>query len=356
MLLPVLISNITKLNTTAADSSHNAMYKTPFHASDLSKSAFLVTGGAGFIGSNIVEYLVRFGAGKIRILDNLSTGFKANIEPFLSLTNVEFMQGDICNADTCNAACEGIDFISHQAALGSVPRSVANPLATHQVNVDGFLNMLIAARDAGVKRFVYASSSSVYGDSPIMPKKEAQIGNPLSPYAVSKLSDELYAGVFSLNYGMKIIGLRYFNVFGPRQNPAGAYAAAIPLFMDAMTSDKTTVIYGDGEQTRDFTFVENAVQANIRSVFAPEKSCGLVYNVATGMSVSVNDLYANLKTLLQSNLAPEYRPERKGEVKNSLADISLANYKLQYQPTVHLAEGLSETVKWFQEYKSSIKV
>lgn len=331
------------------------MYKTPFHGTDISNKSFLVTGGAGFIGSNIVEYLVRFGAGKIRILDNLSTGFKANIQPYLALPNVEFIEGDICNPAACAAACVGIDFVSHQAALGSVPRSVANPLTTHQVNVDGFLNMLIAARDAGVKRFVYASSSSVYGDSQVMPKQESHIGNPLSPYAVSKLSDELYASVFALNYNMQVIGLRYFNVFGPRQNPAGAYAAAIPLFMDAMSSEKKTVIYGDGLQTRDFTFVENAVQANIRSLFAPATSCGLVYNVATGRNVSVIDLFNQLKALFASDATPEYRPERQGEVKNSLADISLAKMKLTYEPTVHLAEGLKHTVNWFHSYQASIK-
>ena len=314
-----------------------------------------MTGGAGFIGSNIVEYLVRFGAGRIRILDNLSTGFKANVEPFLNLPQVEFIEGDICDSQTCATACEGIDFVTHQAALGSVPRSVANPLATHQVNVDGFLNMLITARDAGVKRFVYASSSSVYGDSVVMPKKESHIGNPLSPYAVSKLTDELYASVFALNYNIEVIGLRYFNVFGPRQNPTGAYAAAIPLFMDAMTSTKKTVIYGDGLQTRDFTFVENAVQANIRSLFAPASSCGLVYNVATGRNVAVIELFNQLKELFSSDATPEYRPERQGEVKNSLADISLAKEKLSYEPTVHLVDGLKHTVNWFHTFRNTIK-
>ncbi len=223
------------------------IYERAYHQQSLKDKAFLITGGSGFIGSNIVEYLLVHGAGKVRVLDNLANGYKKNIEPFLKHPSFEFIEGDITNADTCLKAMKGIQYVSHQAALGSVPRSLANPLATHHANATGFLNMLWAAKESGIERIVYASSSSVYGDSPELPKREHITGNPLSPYAVSKMSNELYAYTFCMHYDMKIIGLRYFNVFGPNQNPDNPYAAAIPLFMKALLKDQPAYIFGDGE-------------------------------------------------------------------------------------------------------------
>lgn len=229
----------------------------------IANSAFLVTGGAGFIGSNIVEFLLKTGAGKVRVLDNLSTGFRKNIQEFESRKEFEFIEGDIRNLQHCLQACEGMDFVSHQAALGSVPRSIDDPVTTNDVNIGGHLNMLIACRDRKIKCMAYAASSSTYGDSIELPKKEDRIGKPLSPYAVTKLVNELYADVFFKTYGVKTIGLRYFNVFGPRQNPYGAYAAVVPLFMESVLNGTSPFINGDGMQTRDFTYVENAVFANI---------------------------------------------------------------------------------------------
>lgn len=325
------------------------MFEHSFHDQSISGQSFLVTGGAGFIGSNIVEYLLKYGAGKVRVLDNLSNGFIHNVEPFLKNPVFEFTEGDITDPQTCVRACQGVEFVTHQAALGSVPRSIESPLFTHAANATGFLNMLVAARDAGVKRFVYASSSSVYGDLQASPKQEDTIGRPLSPYAVSKLTNELYASVFSLNYGMKIIGLRYFNVFGPRQDPNGPYAAAIPLFMDALLQNKNAYINGTGEQTRDFTFVENAVQANIRAFYTRHPyAFNQVYNVAVGDCVSVKDLFSILKQLTSSTMNPIHREDRKGDVRNSLADISLAREMLGYQPQVKVKEGLAITLDWFK--------
>ncbi len=325
------------------------MYSTAFHKQSLSDYSFLVTGGAGFIGSNIVEYLLKYGARKVRVLDNLSNGFRHNIEAWKGNPALEFIEGDITDFNSCRMACEGIHFVSHQAALGSVPRSIEFPLHTHAANATGFLHMLVAARDAGVQRFVYASSSSVYGDLQTSPKQEEKTGRPLSPYAVSKLTNELYAGVFAIHYDMKIIGLRYFNVFGPRQDPNGPYAAAIPLFMDALLQSKPAYINGTGNQTRDFTFVENAVQANIRALFSNHPGAlNKVYNVAVGESVSVNQLFNLLKEFTGSSMNPIYREERKGDVKNSLADISLAIEMLEYQPQVKVREGLEVTLNWFK--------
>jgi UDP-N-acetylglucosamine 4-epimerase len=326
------------------------MFSKPFHDQSLSQYTFLVPGGAGFIGSNIVNYLIKYGAGKVRVLDNLSNGFKRNIESHLGNNRFEFIEGDITDPAVCMLACKDVDFVTHQAALGSVPRSIEFPLHTHAANATGFLNMLVAARDAGVKRFVYASSSSVYGDLQASPKKEDRLGKPLSPYAVSKLINELYAGVFSLNYNMKIIGLRYFNVFGPNQDPNGPYAAAIPLFMDALLNNKEAYINGTGEQTRDFTFVENAVQANIRAFFTGHhQAFNKVYNVAVGESVSVKELFSILKSLTGSVMNPVHREDRKGDVKNSLADISMAKEMLGYQPEVKINEGLGITLEWFSK-------
>lgn len=329
------------------DSIYERQYHHPQHLNDKS---FLITGGSGFIGSNLVEYLLVHGAKKVRVLDNLANGYRENITPFLNHPAFEFIEGDITNFETCKAALQGIDFVSHQAALGSVPRSLANPLATHMANATGFLNMLWAAKEVGVERFVYASSSSVYGDSPELPKREHVTGNPLSPYAVSKMSNELYAYTFSMHYGMKIIGLRYFNVFGPRQNPDNPYAAAIPLFMKALIKNQPAFIYGDGEQSRDFTFVENAVQANIRALFTDHKDAfNKVYNIAVGESISLNKLLAHLMHITGKKITPIYKEERAGDVKNSLADITKAQTYLGYNPLVKVKEGLALTVPWFKQ-------
>ncbi len=325
------------------------MYTRQYHSDDLSKYSFLVTGGAGFVGANIVEYLLTFGAKQVRVLDNLSAGYRTNLTEFDSNPAFEFMEGDITNLDDCRNACEGIDYVIHQAALGSVPRSIKTPELTNAANVDGFLNMLIAARDANVKRFVYASSSSVYGDHPALPKLEDNIGNQLSPYAVSKYANELYAGVFHKCYGMEIIGTRYFNIFGPKQNPHGPYAAVIPLFILGIFKNEAPYINGDGEQTRDFTFVENAVQANIKALFTTNpKAFGEVFNVAVGERISINYLFNELARLYGSDLKAEHRDDREGDIRNSLADISKAKELLGYDPQVRVGEGLQITLDWFK--------
>ncbi len=325
------------------------MYSTPFHTNDFASKTFLVTGGAGFIGSNIVEYLLKHNAKKVVVLDNLATGFEENINSFLSLSNFTFIKGDICNIEDCKKACVGIDHIFHQAALGSVPRSIQNPIATHNVNATGFINMLIAARDAKVKRIVYASSSSVYGDSKILPKVENVIGKQLSPYAVSKMTNELYGEIFAKTYTMEIIGLRYFNIFGPRQNPQGEYAAAIPLFINALLNAQSPALNGDGEQTRDFTFVSNAVQANIKAMFAQNINTeGTIFNIAVGERVSLNQLIEILKKLIGTKTQQTYRAERAGDVRDSLADISKAQTLLKYHPNVKIEEGLKYTLAWFK--------
>jgi UDP-N-acetylglucosamine 4-epimerase len=321
-----------------------------FHTDDIRNKRILVTGGAGFIGSNLVEYLLTHGAALVRVADNLSNGFRRNIEPFLKHPNFEFAEGTITDENFCREICEGMHLVSHQAALGSVPRSIAFPLATHAANATGFLNMINAARSAGAERFIYASSSSVYGDEPNLPKREERLGRPLSPYAVSKLTNELYANVFALNYGMKVIGLRYFNVFGPNQDPNGPYAAAIPLFMDAVLKNKPAYINGDGNQTRDFTYVENAVQANVRAMFCTNPNAfGKVYNVAVGENVTINQLFELIAACAGSRLTPLHREDRPGDIRDSLADISLASQFLGYQPRVKLAEGIRFTFDWFKK-------
>lgn len=320
-----------------------------FHNTDISNCSFLVTGGAGFIGSHIVEYLLMNGAGKVRVLDNLETGFAKNIDLFRSYPALEFIGADIRNYDACKKACEGMDYVCHQAALGSVPRSVSDPITTNEVNVSGFINMITAAKDAGVKTFVYASSSSVYGDEPNLPKIETRVGNPLSPYAVSKKANELYADVFAKQFGLKAIGLRYFNVFGPRQNPDGQYAAVIPLFVNGILNRSDVFINGDGEQTRDFTYIDNAVQANIRAMLSENESAFCeVYNVAVGENFSVNFLYNSIAGILGIQHSPIYRQPRAGDIRNSLADISKAQNLLGYQPQVRFLDGLKDTVDFFK--------
>ena len=309
-----------------------------------------MTGGAGFIGSNLVAYLLRHNAGKVIVLDNLSTGFVENIKVFYPNPRFKFIHADICDIGKVMEACIGVDHVFHEAALGSVPRSIDDPVSTHNVNASGFLSVLVAARDAGVKRVVYASSSSVYGDSTEIPKTEGNIGRPLSPYAVSKLVNEFYADIFCRTYQMEVIGLRYFNIFGPNQNPKGEYAAAVPLFIDGLLKNKPVFINGDGEQTRDFTFVENAVQANVKAMFCENfEAIGEVFNIAFGTKISINKLFAVLKDLTGSELEASYRNSRPGDVRESLADISKAVQVLGYHPMVSIEEGLKRTVDWFSK-------
>ena len=320
-----------------------------FHTEDLKKYNFLVTGGGGFIGSNIVEYLLLNNAGKVRVVDNFSTGFRENIYEFQDKDNFELIEDDITNLSVCKRACSDIDFVIHQAAIGSIPRSMKDPITTNLSNVNGFLNMLVAARDANVKRFVYASSSSVYGDNELLPKKEENIGNLLSPYAVTKRVNELYAEIFHKIYGIEVIGLRYFNVFGPRQHSTSPYAAVIPLFFKNIFNNTSPQIYGDGEQTRDFTFVENAVQANIKAVFCKNSNAiANVFNVACGNSISINKLFALIKSITESNINPEYKEPRQGDIRQSLADISKAKNILQYDPQINIEKGLKLYYKWYK--------
>jgi UDP-N-acetylglucosamine 4-epimerase len=324
-----------------------------FHDQDLSNSSFLVTGGAGFIGGHIAEYLLKNGAKKVRVIDNFANGFQSNLDVLRPYKAFEFLEGDIRNAEFCRKACEGIDYVSHQAALGSVPRSIKNPSDTNDVNVGGFVNMLKAAVDNKVTQFVYASSSSVYGDEPTLPKIEGRIGNCLSPYAVSKRSDELYAAVFANAYGMPVLGFRYFNIFGPRQDPDGPYAAVIPLFVKAIMNNTSAFINGDGEQTRDFTYVQNAVQVNVKAMLSKnEEAKNKVYNVAVGENFSVNFLYGFIKDYLKSDIEPIHRDPREGDIRNSLADISLAKNLLDYRPTTDFKTGLVKTIEFFKDLYS----
>lgn len=331
------------------------MYKSKFHEGEIGSFSFLITGGAGFIGSNIVEYLIKYGAGKVRVLDNFSTGSLENIRPFLELPNFELVEGDIRDFATCQRALEGIDYVSHQAALGSVPRSIADPITSNEVNVSGFLNMLTAARDAGVKAMVYAASSSTYGDHPGLPKFEDKIGNPLSPYAVTKFVNELYANVYSKTYGFHAVGLRYFNVFGPRQNPKGPYAAVIPLFAESALLGKAPFINGDGMTSRDFTFVENAVQANIRGLLTAKVEKHEVFNIAVGEATTLNQLWEMITKIVGTDLQPTYREERKGDVRHSLADISKARTLLGYNPQVTIRDGIQTTVEWYKNALSVVR-
>ncbi|WP_120200309.1 SDR family oxidoreductase [Ichthyenterobacterium magnum] len=321
------------------------MYTNIYHdTNDLSKLSFLVTGGGGFIGSNLVEYLLKYNAKKVRVLDNFSNGHRENLEAFASNPSFELLEGDIRDYETCVKAIDGIDYVSHQAALGSVPRSINDPATTNAVNISGFLNMMIALKESKtVKRMVYAASSSTYGDSKTLPKVEENIGHPLSPYAVTKYVNELYADVFGKTYNTDVIGLRYFNIFGPKQSPDGAYAAVIPLFMQALKDNIPPKINGDGEQTRDFTFVDNAIQANVKGFFASKAASNQVFNIACGERISVNYLWNALKDAAGSSLAANYGPERQGDVRDSLANISKAEHLLGYQPQFTVREGLKVT-------------
>ena len=315
----------------------------------------LVTGGAGFIGSNLCSAILQNG-NKVRCLDNLATGKRENIEPFLKNSNFTFIEGDIRDLDSCLEASKGVDFVLHQAALGSVPRSINDPITSNDVNVSGFLNMLLASRDCGVKRFVYAASSSTYGDSKSLPKVEDSIGKPLSPYAITKYVNELYADVFSSTYGMETIGLRYFNVFGRHQDPNGAYAAVIPKFVLQLIKHNAPKINGDGSFSRDFTYIDNVIEANIRSIVASRpEAVNTVYNVAYGERTTLNELLELLKTYL-SEFDPEiktisaiYGEERKGDVPHSLASVDKARDLLGYNPQFDMQKGLKEAVAWYWE-------
>lgn len=324
------------------------MYENKWHQEDISQRRFLVTGGAGFIGSHLVEYLLKHGAKEVRVLDDLSTGFISNLNSFMEQDNFNFITGSIVDLASCKEACEGIDYVLHHAALGSVPRSIDNPIATHDVNANGFLNMLVAARDAKVKRFIYASSSSVYGDNTDSPKKEENVGRSLSPYAVTKKLNEQYAAVFADLYEMDVLGFRYFNIFGPRQNPTGAYAAAIPLFIDGLLNNKPVYINGDGLQSRDFTFVSNVVKANMLALTAPsEKVRGQVFNIAAGGSTSVLAIFNALKKHSGSSVNATHRADRKGEIRDSCADVSKAQSALGYSAEIKSDEGLKLTLASF---------
>ncbi len=323
------------------------------------RSKWLVTGAAGFIGSNLIERLLGLGQSVVG-LDNFSTGHKANLDDVEknvgpeAWQNFEFHEGDICSLESCQLAVSGVHYVLHQAALGSVPRSIADPIVTNKSNIDGFLNMLVASRDAGVKRFVYAASSSTYGDHPALPKVEAQIGRPLSPYAVTKYVNELYAEVFCTVYGLETIGLRYFNVFGPRQDPQGAYAAVIPRWFEEIMQGQQSSINGDGETSRDFCFIDNTVQANLlAAITVNTEAVNQIFNVAVGHRTTLNELYYGIRDLIALNLPevgdaqPQYGEFRKGDVRHSQADIGKAKTLLGYNPGFDVAAGLKVTADWF---------
>lgn len=308
---------------------------------------YLVTGGAGFIGSNIVEELVKRGL-QVRVIDNFLTGKRENISPFLD--EIEFIEGDIRNFETCRKALKGVDFVLHQAALPSVPRSIKDPLLTNEINIRGTLNLLWASREARVKKFIFASSSSVYGNDPRLPKQEDIEPKPLSPYAITKLVGELYCLIFSQIYALSTICLRYFNVFGPRQDPFSQYAAVVPNFIEKMLKGKKPVIFGDGKQSRDFTYVSNVVEANILATRAQDVFSGII-NVACGQRTTVNSLAAKINEILRKNIQPSYEKPRLGDIRHSFADISKAKQLLKYSPRISLSRGLEITIRWYQESK-----
>lgn len=309
---------------------------------------FLVTGAAGFIGSNLVEAIIKLGY-KVRGLDNYSTGKKENIEEFFGNPNFEFIEGDIRDLDTCMKACEGVHYVLHQAAWGSVPRSIEMPLLYEEINIKGTLNMMEAARQNSVKKFVYASSSSVYGDEPNLPKKEGIEGNLLSPYALTKRTNEEYGKQYAKLYGLDTYGLRYFNVFGRRQDPNGAYAAVIPKFIKQLLNDERPTINGDGKQSRDFTYIENAIEANLKACDAPRKAAGQAYNIAYGGREYLIDIYNELCKALEKNIDPILGPERKGDIKHSNADISKAKEMFGYEPEWSFERGIVAAIDWYKK-------
>lgn len=311
-------------------------------------STFLVTGGAGFIGSNLCEAILKMGY-KVRCLDDLSTGKQANVDIFLDNPNYTFIKGDIKNLDTCMSACEGVDYVLNQAAWGSVPRSIEMPLFYEKNNIMGTLNMMEAARQQGVKKFVYASSSSVYGDHPVLPKKEGQEGNLLSPYALTKRVDEEFAKLYTRLYGLDTYGLRYFNVFGRRQDPDGAYAAVIPKFIKMLMNGETPTINGDGMQSRDFTYIENVIEANLKACLAPHEAAGNAFNIAYGGREYLIDIYHSLTRALGKDIEPNFGPDRAGDIKHSNADISKAREMLGYDPDYDFDSGLKLAIDWYVE-------
>ncbi len=315
---------------------------------------FLVTGAAGFIGSSLARALVAQGH-KVRGFDNLSTGNIANLDDVMN--SIEFQNDDLRDAAAVNAACKGIDYIFHEAALPSVPRSVTDPMGTHESNVTGTLNLLMAARDAGVKRLVFAGSSSAYGDQPTLPKHEDMMPGPISPYAASKVACEMYLETFYRCYGLETVTLRYFNVFGPHQDASSQYSGVLAKFITSMLDGQRPTIFGDGEQSRDFTFIENVVKGNMQACFAPaEKVCGKVFNVATGSTITLNRTYAVLQKLIGFNGSPEYLPDRAGDIKHSYADISRAHEAFGYETSVDFEEGLRRTIAWYKEQRGSVGV
>ncbi|WP_174734326.1 SDR family oxidoreductase [Mesobacillus harenae] len=312
------------------------------------ESKFLVTGSAGFIGSNLVEAILNLGY-KVRGIDNFSTGKKENVEEFLDNPNYEFIEGDIRDLETCMKACEGIDYVLNQAAWGSVPRSIEMPLFYEEVNIKGTLYMMEAARQAGVKKFVYASSSSVYGDEPNLPKKEGREGNVLSPYALTKKVDEEYGKIYTKLYGLDTYGMRYFNVFGRRQDPNGAYAAVIPKFIKQLLNDEQPTINGDGKQSRDFTYIENVIEANLKACNASHEAAGQAYNIAYGGREFLIDIYTYLLNALGKDIQPIFGPDRKGDIKHSNADISKAKDFLGYYPDWGFERGITAAIQWYKE-------
>jgi UDP-N-acetylglucosamine/UDP-N-acetylgalactosamine 4-epimerase len=323
---------------------------------EIKNKKILVTGGAGFIGSNLCEYLLKSEV-IVTCLDNFSTGKRKNIELFLNDSNFILIEGDIRNLETCHTACKDQDFVLHQAALGSVPRSINDPITTNEVNVSGFLNMLVASRDQKVKRFIYAASSSTYGDSKVLPKVENQIGKPLSPYAITKYVNELYANNFKLTYDLDTVGLRYFNVFGRRQDPNGAYAAVIPLFVKQLINHEKPVINGDGKFSRDFTYIDNVIQMNVLAITSEnKKALNQVYNTAVGDRTTLIELVNYLKQYLSeldpqiTNIEVKYGPNRIGDIPHSLASINKAKNLLNYEPSHTIEKGIKEAVKWYYDY------
>lgn len=310
-------------------------------------SLFLVTGGAGFIGSNLCEAILKLGY-KVRCLDDLSTGKQANVDIFINNPNYEFIKGDIKNIDICIQATKGVNYVLNQAAWGSVPRSIDMPIYYCMNNIVGTLNMMEASRQNGVEKFVYASSSSVYGNDPNLPKMEGREGNLLSPYALTKRCNEEWARQYSLYYGLDVYGLRYFNVFGRRQDPYGAYAAVIPKFIKQILNNEQPVINGDGKQSRDFTYIENVIEANLKACLAPPEAAGQTYNIANGGREYLIDIYYLLTKALGKNIEPIFGPERKGDIKHSNADISKARRLLRYEPEYDFERGLNEAIEWYK--------
>lgn len=323
-----------------------------YHKEDISKSKFLVTGGAGFIGSHISEYLVKFGAQKVIVLDNLSNGSKSNIEDLETYKNFEFVEGDIVNEGLCNDLVKDVHYVCHQAALGSVPRSINNPISSNEANVNGFLNIIHAShKSKSVKQFVYASSSSVYGDSKELPKIEGKEGKVLSPYALTKSINEQYANIFHQVYGFKSVGLRYFNVFGPKQNPNNPYAAVIPIFCKMILNSKKPTINGDKKISRDFTYVENVVQANILSLLQNNKGQHNIYNVACGKQIELERVIELIQKIMDKKIGFNIGPPRPGDILHSNADISKIQNELRYEPLIEFEQGLRKTIEWIKSSK-----